>query len=139
MLRADLDAATAAHQQAVRDCETHRKVAEEAAKLLAERGVRAARAKEKLQAAQAELAAAGERLAAHRGTVGDDELAVKAEADAEVSTRAQALVGQDRRRAGRPPSRRRSPPRWRTRSGTPQPFGLGTTTPQRRCARSPPS
>ena len=92
VLRADLDAATAAHQQAVRDCETHRKVAEEAAKLLAERGVRAARAKEKLQAAQAELAAAGERLAAHRGTVGDDELAVKAEADAEVSTRAQALV-----------------------------------------------
>ncbi len=92
VLRAELDAATAAHQQAVRDCETHRKVAEEAAKLLAERGMRAARTKEKLQAAQAELAAAGQRLAVHRGTVGDDELAVKAEADAEASTRAQALV-----------------------------------------------
>jgi hypothetical protein len=92
VLRAERDAATAAHQQAVRDCETHRKVAEEAAKLLAERGMRAARAKEKLQAARAERAAAGQRLAVHRGTVGDDELAVKAEADAEVSTRAQALV-----------------------------------------------
>ncbi len=30
--RADLDAAVAAHQQAIADCETHRKVAEAAAK-----------------------------------------------------------------------------------------------------------
>jgi len=91
-LRAELEAATAAHQQAVRDCETHRKVAEEAAKRLAERGMRAARAKEKLQAAQTELAATGQRLAEQRAAVGDEQLAVKAEADAEVATRAQTLV-----------------------------------------------
>ncbi|MGZ8803083.1 MAG: ATP-binding protein, partial [Mycobacterium sp.] len=91
-LRAELDTATAAHQQAVRDCETHRKVAEEAAKLLAERGMRAARAKEKLQAALTELAVAGQRLAAQRGAAGDDQLAVKAETDGEVSAKAQALV-----------------------------------------------
>ncbi len=91
-LREELDAATAAHQQAVRDSETQRKVAEEAAKLLAESGVRGARAKEKLEAAQAELALAGDRLAAQRGNAGDDQLAVGAEADAEVSAKAQALV-----------------------------------------------
>ena len=90
-LRAELDAANAAHQQAVRDCETQRKVAEEAAKLLAERGVQAARGKEKLEAAQTELSLAGERLAAQRGAVDDDQLAVKAEADAEVSAKAQVL------------------------------------------------
>ena len=91
-LRAELDAATAAHHRAVLDCETHRKVAEEAAKLLAERGVGAARAKEKLEAAQAELALAEQRLATQREAAGDDQLVDKAEADAEVSARAQALV-----------------------------------------------
>lgn len=91
-MRAELDAATMAHQQAVRDAETHRKVAEEAAKLLAERGMKAARAKEKLQAAQAELGVATQRLAEQRAAVGDDEMAVKAEADAEVATKAQALA-----------------------------------------------
>ena len=91
-LRAELAAATTAHQQAVRDCETHRKLAEEAAKLLAERGVGAARAKEKLQAAQAELAIAGQRLEAQRGAADDDQLAIKAETDAEVAAKAQELV-----------------------------------------------
>ncbi|WP_137144446.1 AAA family ATPase [Mycolicibacterium sp. CR10] len=91
-MRAELDAATTAHQQAVRDAETHRKVAEEAAKLLAERGMTAARAKEKLQAAQAEWGVATQRLAEQREAVGDDEMAVKAEADAEVAAKAQARV-----------------------------------------------
>ena len=65
-LRAELDAASAEHQQLVRDCETHRQVAEEATKLLSERELRAARAKEKLDAAQAELTLAMQRLAAQR-------------------------------------------------------------------------
>ncbi|MGB1225933.1 MAG: hypothetical protein ACPHCN_17585, partial [Mycobacterium sp.] len=63
-LRAELEAAGTAHQQAVQDCDQHRTVAEEAARLLADRGVRAARAKEKLEAAQSELALAVQRLAA---------------------------------------------------------------------------
>ncbi len=91
-LRAELEAATTAHQQAVRDCETCRKAAEEAARQLAECGMRSARTKEKLEAAQAELALAGERLDAQRGRVGDDQLALTAEADAEASTKAQELV-----------------------------------------------
>ncbi|WP_370330825.1 AAA family ATPase [Mycolicibacterium hippocampi] len=101
----ELEAATSAHQQTVRDCETHRKVAEEAAKLLAERGMRAARAKEKLQAAQTELTAAGQRLATQRQAAGDDELAVKAETEAEVSAKALALVARlDAELAGHQPA-----------------------------------
>ncbi|MGE0214942.1 AAA family ATPase [Mycolicibacterium sp.] len=91
-LRAELDAATAAHQQAVRDCETHRKVAEEAARRLADREVKAGGATTRLQAAQAELAAAEARLAAHRAAASDDELAVKAQTDADTVTTAKALV-----------------------------------------------
>ncbi|XTP33148.1 AAA family ATPase [Mycobacterium sp. TJFP1] len=90
--RLELVEATAAHQQAIRDCETHRKVAEEAGKLSAKRGLHAARLLEKLQAAQAELAAAGERLAEQRAATSDDELAVKAEADAEAAAAAEAVV-----------------------------------------------
>ena len=44
----DLDAAVAAHKQAMADCETHRKVAEAAAKRLGERTTRANVAREKL-------------------------------------------------------------------------------------------
>ncbi len=91
-LRAELGAASTGHQQAVRDCETHRRLAEEAAKLHSERGVRAARAKEKWQAAQDELTLAGQRLDAERGAASDDQLAIKAEADAETSTKAAELV-----------------------------------------------
>lgn len=91
-LRAELDAAATAHEQAVRDCETHRRVAEDAAKLLAEHGVRAGRAKEKLQAAQTELTLAGQRLDAQRGAADDDQLAIKAQTDAEVSAKAQERV-----------------------------------------------
>ncbi|MDY6998236.1 MAG: hypothetical protein SW019_16685, partial [Actinomycetota bacterium] len=91
-LRAELDAATATYERLVRDCETHRKVAEEAAKKFAERGLGAARAKEKLNAAQAELALAGQRLAAQRSATGDDELALAAEADAEAARAADQLM-----------------------------------------------
>ncbi|MGD9620294.1 MAG: AAA family ATPase [Mycolicibacterium sp.] len=91
-LRAELDAADAAHRQAVQDCETHRKVAEEAARLLAERGVRAARAREKLQAAEAELALLVHRLDTQRVNADDDQLAVKAETDSEAANKAQERV-----------------------------------------------
>ena len=90
--RRELLEATAVHQQAIRDCETHRKVAEEAGKLLAQRGLRAARVMEKLQAAQAELAAAGERLAEQRAAVADALLVAAAEADTETLAKAEALV-----------------------------------------------
>jgi hypothetical protein len=90
--RAELEAAVAAHQKAIADCETHRKVAEAAAKLLGERSTHASVVREKLTAAQAEVTVARERLALQRATAGDDELAVKAEADAEKAQRAAGLV-----------------------------------------------
>jgi hypothetical protein len=92
--RAELDAAVAAHQKAMAECETRRKVAEAAAKKLGERSTHASVVREKLVAAQAELSVARERLAAQRATVGDDELAVKSEADAEQARRAGGLVAE---------------------------------------------
>jgi hypothetical protein len=94
--RADLDAATVAHQQAVADCETHRKVAAAAAKRLAETATRAGVLREKLTTGQAGLTLARERLAAQRTSVSDDELAVKAEADAEAAGRAAGRVAEVR-------------------------------------------
>ena len=73
--RAELDAATAAHQRAIADCETHRKVAEAAAKRLGERATQASVAREKLTACYAELTVGRERLAQQRATATDDELA----------------------------------------------------------------
>jgi hypothetical protein len=92
--RAELDAAVAAHQKAIGECETQRRVAEAAAKKLGERSTRASVVREKLVAAQAELSVARERLAAQRATAGDDELAVKSEADAEQARRAGGLVAE---------------------------------------------
>src|SRR6478609_3723512 len=92
--RADLDAAVAAHKQAIADCETHRKVAEAAAKRLGDRTTRAKVAREKLSGAQTELAAARARLTLQRATATDDELAVKAEADGEEARRAIGLVAE---------------------------------------------
>ncbi len=92
--RADLDAAVATHKQAMADCETHRKVAEAAAKQLGERSTRASVLREKLTAAQAELTVARERLALQRATTSDDDLAVKAEADGEEARRVTGLVAQ---------------------------------------------
>jgi AAA domain len=92
--RAELDAAVTAHQTAIADCEKHRKVAEAAAKRLGERSTHASVLREKLTAAQSELAVARERLTLQRATAGDDELAVKSEADAERARRAGGLVAQ---------------------------------------------
>ncbi|BBY76035.1 hypothetical protein MPRF_29340 [Mycolicibacterium parafortuitum] len=92
--RLELLEATAAHQEAIRDCETHRKVAEQAGRLLAERELNAARIAQKLQSAQQELAAITERLAEQRALLADDHLALKAEADAEAAAKAGATVVQ---------------------------------------------
>lgn len=92
--RLELIEAIAANQEAIRDCETHARVAEQAGKLQAKRELHAARLMEKLQSAQSELAACSRRLAEQREVIGDDELAVKTEADAEAAGRAAALVAQ---------------------------------------------
>lgn len=92
--RAELDAATAAQKGAIADCERHRKVAEEAAKRLGECETRATVLREKLTGARAELALARERLEGQRTTVGDDELAVRAQAHADEALRAAALVAE---------------------------------------------
>ena len=88
------DAATAAIQQAIADCEKHRKVAEAAAKQLGERETRVSVLREKLTTAQAEIALARERLAVQRAATTDDELAVKAEAQEEEARRANTLVAE---------------------------------------------
>ena len=92
--RAELDAAVAAHRQAVVDCETHRKVAAAAAKQSGEQSTRASVLREKLTAAQAELTVARERLATQRESLSDDDLAVKAEADGEAARRATGRVAE---------------------------------------------
>ena len=90
--RTELDDAAAAHQRAIADCETHRKVAEAAAKRLGERATQASVAREKSTACFAELTVGRERLAQQRATTTDDELHVKAEADMEKARRATGLV-----------------------------------------------
>ncbi|MGV0789139.1 AAA family ATPase [Mycolicibacterium sp. XJ2] len=90
--RAELDAASAAQKQAIADCEKQRKVAEEAAKRLGECDTRLTVLHEKLAGAQSELALARERLEGQRAAVGDDELAVRAQAHADEALRAAALV-----------------------------------------------
>ncbi|MGE2717449.1 AAA family ATPase [Mycolicibacterium litorale] len=88
--RAALDAAVAAHQRSIGECETHRKVAVAASTKLGEKATRLGVVREKLAAAQAELGIATERLTAARAVVADDALAVAAEADSEAAERAAA-------------------------------------------------
>lgn len=88
--RSALAAAVAAHQRAIGDCETHRKVAVAASAKLGEKVTRLGVAREKLAAAQAELNTATERLAAARATVADESLSVAAEADREAAEHAVA-------------------------------------------------
>ncbi|GAS86238.1 AAA family ATPase [Mycolicibacterium brisbanense] len=90
--RTELDAAVAAHRQAVIDAETHRKVANAAARKLSQATTGVTVLREKLAAAQAELTVDTGRLAAQRATVGDDELAVAAQADGDRAASAAAQV-----------------------------------------------
>jgi hypothetical protein len=92
--RTELEAASAAHKQAIDDCETRRKVAEAAAKDLGDKQTRATVLRDKLATAQTELASARERLDAQRATVSDDELTVRAAEHAEAAQRAAALVAE---------------------------------------------
>ncbi len=90
--RAELDAAVAAGQHAIAECETHRKVAQAAVKRLGEKEIRVIAAREKLTTAQTEMAIARERLAVQRQSAGDDELTVRAAAHEEEKRRADTLV-----------------------------------------------
>ncbi|TRW80914.1 AAA family ATPase [Mycolicibacterium sp. 018/SC-01/001] len=90
--RLELVEATAAHQQALRDCDTHAKVVEAAGALVSEREMRAARLGEKLTVVGDELTAAQQRLAEARAAVGDDELAVTVQTLADAAAAAQAGV-----------------------------------------------
>jgi hypothetical protein len=90
--RVELNEASAAQRKAIADCETHRKVAEAAAKRLGERATHAGVAREKLTACYAELAVGRERLTQQRAAATDDELLVRAEADTDKSRRATGLV-----------------------------------------------
>ena len=93
-IRAELEDAVAAHQQAIADCEKHRLVAEAASKRLGEKSTQASVLREKLAAATGELTVARERLTVQRAASGDDELAVRAEADAEKAQTAGELAAQ---------------------------------------------
>jgi hypothetical protein len=90
--RLELIEATAAHQEALREFETHAKVAEAAGRLVAERELQVVRIKEKLGVVADELAAAERRLTEARSTITDDQLAVQAQAHAEAATAAAAEV-----------------------------------------------
>jgi hypothetical protein len=93
-IRAELEDAVAAHQQSIADCEKHRLVAEAASKRLGEKSTHASVLREKLAAAAGELTVARERLTVQRAASGDDELAVRAEADAEKAQTAGELAAE---------------------------------------------
>ncbi|RDH77940.1 hypothetical protein DVS77_13915 [Mycolicibacterium moriokaense] len=90
--RTEFNDATAAQQKALTECETHRKVAEAAAKRLGEKVTQAGVAREKWTACYSELTVGRDRLAQQRAVATDDELLVKAEADKEKARRATGLV-----------------------------------------------
>ena len=93
-VRAELEAAAVALQQAIADCETHRKVAAAAAKQLGEHQTRVALLQDKLASEQAQIALARDQLSLQRVASSDDELAAKAEAHEEGARRADALVAE---------------------------------------------
>ncbi|WKG01971.1 AAA family ATPase [Mycolicibacterium sp. HK-90] len=90
--RTELDAAVAAHRQAVADSETSRKVIAAAAQRLSEKSTRLSVLRDKLTTAQAELTVASGRLEVQRAQVGDDDLAVKAQAADEDAAATAARV-----------------------------------------------
>ena len=92
--RAEFDAALAAHQRAVTDCDTHRQVADLAAARLAEKSTQAGVAAEKLATAQSELIAARDRLACQRAQRSDDDVAATAAADTDNARAATGHVTQ---------------------------------------------
>lgn len=92
--RTELDAAVAAHRQAVADAETSRKVVVAAAAKLSEKSTRGSVLREKLATAQAESTTAAGRLELQRAQIGDDALAVNAQATDEEATTAAGRVAE---------------------------------------------
>ncbi len=90
--RAALDAASEAYRAAIVVCQRDSDVAAAAAANLAEKRTRAAVLLEKLAATKAQLDVARERLARQRATVTDEDLKLRAEADAAASERGAAQV-----------------------------------------------
>jgi hypothetical protein len=93
-----LEAAAAAHRDAVAQCQRDREVAAAAAASLAEKRTVAAVLREKLVTARTELDAACQRLTAQRATVSDSHLEACARTDAEASEHATAHVADIRSR-----------------------------------------
>jgi hypothetical protein len=96
--RAALDAAAEAHRAAIAACQRDRDVAAAAAGALAEKRTRAAVLREKLAATRIRLDAAAGRLAQARATVSDEDLQLRAQADAAAAERATARVADVRSR-----------------------------------------
>jgi hypothetical protein len=96
--RAALDAALAAHRDALTRCQQDRTVAAAAAASLAERSTRATVLHEKLLAARSELTAAQQRLAEQRATAADQDLSLRTHSDAQESHAAAERVNQLRAR-----------------------------------------
>ncbi|OBI74197.1 hypothetical protein A5664_28115 [Mycolicibacterium fortuitum] len=90
--RNELDAAVAVHRRSVAESETSRKVIAAAAQKLSEKSTRLSVLREKLTTAQAELTVAAGRLEVQRAQVGDDELAVNAQAADDEATAAEGRV-----------------------------------------------
>jgi DNA repair exonuclease SbcCD ATPase subunit len=90
--RNELDAAVAVHRRSVAESETSHKVIAAAAQKLSEKSTRLSVLREKLTTAQAELTVAAGRLEVQRAQVGDDELAVNAQAADDEATAAEGRV-----------------------------------------------
>jgi hypothetical protein len=91
--RAELDAADAARVRAAADCETQRKVAAAAVTQCTERSMRATVLREQAVAARNEHTTVRDRLTAQQAEIGDDDLAVQAQAAAERAARCVADAG----------------------------------------------
>lgn len=90
--RSELEAADAARALAAAELETHRKVAVAATAQLNERATRATVLADKVATNRAELEIVAQRLRTSRAAIGDVELAVKEQAEADSARSAQARV-----------------------------------------------
>jgi hypothetical protein len=94
----DVDAATAAHREAIAQCQQARTVAGAAAASLAEKTVRATVLQESLTAARTDLGLARQLLAQQRGVECDADLEARVRTDAEQSRHAAGSVAELRTR-----------------------------------------
>jgi uncharacterized protein YhaN len=92
--RAELDAAMAAHREAVAQSERDRQVTAAASAKLSEKITRAMVLLDRLAAARAELIAARERLGDRRAVIADDAVASRAQIDECAAMDARARVGE---------------------------------------------